>query len=129
MDQHSQLPQAQGLYDPRFESDACGVGFVVHLKGRRSHAIVEQGLKLLINLEHRGACGCEANTGDGAGILLQLPDTFFRAHKATLVNLGQVKEIVPWFGGRFKLVMRGRDDGEVIVSRAQARELRQRLRW
>jgi DNA-binding LytR/AlgR family response regulator len=56
-------------------------------------------------------------------------DTFFRAHKATLVNLAQVKEIVPWFGGRFKLVMRGRDDAEVIVSRAQARELRQRLRW
>lgn len=56
-------------------------------------------------------------------------DTFFRAHKATLVNLAQVKEIVPWFGGRFKLVMRGRDDGEVVVSRAQARELRQRLRW
>jgi two-component system LytT family response regulator/two-component system response regulator LytT len=57
------------------------------------------------------------------------PETFFRAHKATLVNLGQVKEIVPWFGGRFKLVMRGRADGEVVVSRAQARELRQRLRW
>jgi DNA-binding LytR/AlgR family response regulator len=56
-------------------------------------------------------------------------DTFFRAHKATLVNLSQVKEIVPWFGGRFKLVMRGRDDAEVVVSRAQARELRQRLRW
>jgi two-component system LytT family response regulator/two-component system response regulator LytT len=56
-------------------------------------------------------------------------DAFFRAHKATLVNLSQVKEIVPWFGGRFKLVMRGRDDAEVIVSRAQARELRQRLRW
>ncbi|HWP66592.1 MAG TPA: LytTR family DNA-binding domain-containing protein [Candidatus Limnocylindria bacterium] len=56
-------------------------------------------------------------------------DTFFRAHKATLVNLAQVQEIVPWFGGRFKLVMRGRDDAEVIVSRAQARELRQRLRW
>ena len=56
-------------------------------------------------------------------------DTFFRAHKATLVNLAQVKEIVPWFGGRFKLAMRGRDDGEVVVSRAQARELRQRLRW
>jgi DNA-binding LytR/AlgR family response regulator len=56
-------------------------------------------------------------------------DTFFRAHKATLVNLTQVKEIVPWFGGRFKLVMRGRDDAEVVVSRAQARELRQRLRW
>jgi DNA-binding LytR/AlgR family response regulator len=56
-------------------------------------------------------------------------DVFFRAHKATLVNLGQVKEIVPWFGGRFKLVMTGRPDAEVIVSRAQARELRQRLRW
>jgi two-component system LytT family response regulator/two-component system response regulator LytT len=56
-------------------------------------------------------------------------DTFFRAHKATLVNLAQVKEIVPWFGGRFKLVMRGRDNAEVVVSRAQARELRQRLRW
>ena len=81
MDQHPQLPQAQGLYDPRFESDACGVGFIVHLKGRRSHAIVEQGLKLLINLEHRGACGCEANTGDGAGILLQMPDAFFRAQR------------------------------------------------
>ena len=57
------------------------------------------------------------------------PDTFFRAHKATLVNLAQVKEIVPWFGGRFKLAMRGRDDADVVVSRAQARELRQRLRW
>jgi DNA-binding LytR/AlgR family response regulator len=56
-------------------------------------------------------------------------DTFFRAHKATLVNLSQVKEIVPWFGGRFKLLMRGRDGGEIVVSRAQARELRQRLRW
>src|SRR5262245_54555673 len=57
------------------------------------------------------------------------PDTFFRAHKATLVSLAQVKEIVPWFGGRFKLAMRGRDDADVVVSRAQARELRQRLRW
>jgi two-component system LytT family response regulator/two-component system response regulator LytT len=57
------------------------------------------------------------------------PDTFFRAHKATLVNLAQVKEIVPWFGGRFKLAMRGRDNADVVVSRAQARELRQRLRW
>jgi two-component system response regulator LytT len=57
------------------------------------------------------------------------PDTFFRAHKATLVNLGQVKAIVPWFGGRFKLTMTGREDAEVVVSRAQARELRQRLRW
>ena len=72
-------PQAQGLYDPQHEKDACGVGFVVHLKGKKSHDIVEKGLELLVNLEHRGACGCEANTGDGAGLLLQMPDRFFRA--------------------------------------------------
>jgi glutamate synthase (ferredoxin) len=71
-------PPAQGLYDPRAEHDACGVGFVVHIKGRRSHDIVRKALQVLINLEHRGACGCEANTGDGAGILVQMPDAFFR---------------------------------------------------
>jgi glutamate synthase domain-containing protein 1 len=71
-------PAAQGLYDPSTESDACGVGFVVQMKGRKSHAIVEKALQVLINLEHRGACGCEANTGDGAGILLQMPDSFLR---------------------------------------------------
>src|SRR5512134_3455410 len=71
-------PPAQGLYDPRFERDACGVGFVVHVKGVRSHAIVSQALQVLINLLHRGACGCEVNTGDGAGILLQMPDRFLR---------------------------------------------------
>ena len=72
-------PVAQGLYDPGTEHDACGVGFVVHMKGTRSHEIVRNALKVLINLEHRGACGCEANTGDGAGILIQMPDSFFRA--------------------------------------------------
>src|SRR5215813_4155153 len=71
-------PQAQGLYDPRFEHDACGVGSVVNIKGQRSHAVVERGLEVLINLQHRGACGCEANTGDGAGILIQPPDRFLR---------------------------------------------------
>ena len=74
----TQPPGAQGLYDPRHEHDACGVGFVVNIKGRRSHAVIEQGLQLLINLLHRGACGCEANTGDGAGILIQMPDRFLR---------------------------------------------------
>ena len=69
---------AQGLYDPRAEHDACGVGFVVHMKGRRSHDIVRKALRVLINLEHRGACGCEVNTGDGAGILVQTPDRFLR---------------------------------------------------
>ena len=71
-------PEAQGLYDPRFEHDACGVGFVVNIKGRRSHAVVERGLQVLINLQHRGACGREKNTGDGAGILIQPPDKFLR---------------------------------------------------
>src|SRR5215510_15809454 len=71
-------PPAQGLYDPRTEHDACGVGFVVHIRGHRSHDIIRKALTVLINLEHRGACGCEANTGDGAGILIQTPDAFFR---------------------------------------------------
>ena len=70
---------AQGLYDPATEHDACGVGFVVHMKGQRSHDIVRKALQVLIHLEHRGASGSEANTGDGAGILLQMPDAFFRA--------------------------------------------------
>jgi len=71
-------PPKQGLYDPAFERDACGVGFVVNIKGEKSHAIVRQALTVLVNLNHRGACGCEVNTGDGAGILFQIPDQFFR---------------------------------------------------
>ncbi len=69
---------AEGLYDPTNEHDACGVGFVVHVRGQKSHDIVRNALEVLINLEHRGACGCEANTGDGAGILIQTPDRFLR---------------------------------------------------
>ncbi|QEH32134.1 Ferredoxin-dependent glutamate synthase 1 [Aquisphaera giovannonii] len=68
----------EGLYDPAFEKDACGVGFVADLKGRRSRGIVESGLQVLKNLQHRGACGCDQDTGDGAGILMQMPDAFFR---------------------------------------------------
>jgi glutamate synthase (ferredoxin) len=68
----------EGLYNPAFEHDACGVGFVAHIKGQRSHGIVRQALDILNNLEHRGACGCESNTGDGAGILTQLPHAFFQ---------------------------------------------------
>ena len=70
------LPPRQGLYDPQFEHDACGVGFIVHMKGKKSHAIVEEALTILTNLEHRGACGAEVNTGDGAGILMQVPHKF-----------------------------------------------------
>jgi len=72
------FPPKQGLYDPQFEHDSCGVGFVVNVKGRRSHDIIRQALQILINLRHRGACGCETNTGDGAGILLQMPHRFFQ---------------------------------------------------
>jgi glutamate synthase (NADPH/NADH) large chain len=73
------LPAPQGLYDPAFEHDACGVSFVVDMHGRRSHRLVELGLRSLCNLDHRGATGAEANTGDGAGIIVQMPDAFLRA--------------------------------------------------
>ena len=73
---HQELPGAQGLYDPAHEHDACGVGFVVDMKGRKSKQIVQDAIQVLLNLQHRGACGCEKNTGDGAGILMQIPHRF-----------------------------------------------------
>ena len=72
------MPEKQGLYSPEFEHDACGMGFVSQIKGQKSHQIVEQALEVLVNLSHRGASGSEENTGDGAGILIQLPDSFLR---------------------------------------------------
>jgi glutamate synthase (NADPH) large chain len=72
------LPPRSGLYDPRFEHDACGVGFVANIKGEPSHDIVKKGVDILLNLVHRGACGCDPLTGDGAGILLQVPHAFFK---------------------------------------------------
>jgi len=74
---HPHMPPAQGLYRPELEHDSCGVGFVVNLKGQRTHQIVTDGLTALENLNHRGASGSEANTGDGAGILVQMPHEFF----------------------------------------------------
>lgn len=71
------IPPKQGLYDPKFEHDACGIGFVVNIKGSKSHEIVEQALTILMNLSHRGGTGSESNTGDGAGILIQIPHAFF----------------------------------------------------
>src|ERR1044071_3521957 len=67
----------EGLYDPFYEHDACGVGAVIDIEGRRSSAIVQQGRHVLLHLNHRGACGCEENTGDGAGMLIQVPHAFF----------------------------------------------------
>ncbi|WP_276120245.1 glutamate synthase large subunit [Pararhizobium qamdonense] len=76
------LPKKQGLYDPRNEHDACGVGFVAHMKGQKSHQIVKDGLFILENLTHRGAVGADPLMGDGAGILVQIPDRFFREEMA-----------------------------------------------
>jgi len=80
--QEIQALATQGLYDPAHEKDACGVGFVAHIKGQRAHSIVEGGLKILENLDHRGAVGADALMGDGAGILIQIPDEYFRAEMA-----------------------------------------------
>ncbi len=86
-------PGKQGLYDPSFEHDACGVGFVADLQGRKSHAILQQALQVLTNLDHRGAAGSEPNTGDGAGVLLQIPHKFFaevgKKARITLPAAGQ----------------------------------------
>ena len=72
------FPLKHGLYDPSLEKDSCGVGFVAHIKGQRSHQIVLDADRILQNMDHRGACGCEANTGDGAGMLTALPHEFLR---------------------------------------------------
>jgi len=78
------LPPRQGLYDPAFEHDACGVGFVANIRGDKSHAIVRQGITVLENLTHRGATGADPDTGDGAGVLLQTPDGFLRREAGRL---------------------------------------------
>ena len=77
-------PAAQGLYDPRQERDACGIGFVADIKGRKSHDVIVKGIEVLVNLTHRGACGCDPQTGDGAGVLIQIPHKFFLRESARL---------------------------------------------
>ena len=85
---YSGQPAEQGLYSPSNERDACGVGFVAHIKGQKSHKIVQQGLELLTNLTHRGATGYDPKLGDGAGLLMQMPDAFMRKEAAKLgINL------------------------------------------
>jgi glutamate synthase (NADPH/NADH) large chain len=78
------LPTPQGLYHPSHEHDACGIGFVANIKGQKSHDIIEKGIQILINLTHRGACGCDPETGDGAGLLIQIPHAFFARETAKL---------------------------------------------
>ena len=73
------MPERQGRYDPSYEKDSCGVGFIADMKNRKSHAIVAQGLQILHNLDHRGAVGADPKLGDGCGILTQIPHAFFRA--------------------------------------------------
>ena len=104
----SGLPHAQGLYDPRYEHDSCGVGFIVDLKGRKSHQIIRDGLTALLNLNHRSvpAAVAENNTGDGAGLLIQIPHEFLvsrcrpaedRAARAIeRYGVGRVLHISPW---------------------------------
>ena len=70
-------PPAQGLYHPAQEHDACGIGFVASVRGNKSHEIISKGIRVLLNLAHRGACGCDPETGDGAGVLIQIPHEFF----------------------------------------------------
>src|SRR5262250_128018 len=104
-------PPAQGLYDPSHEHDACGVGFVVDIRGRASHTIVQRALSVLINLLHRGACGCEANTGDGAGILVQIPDKFLRRECGRLgIVLPPAKE----YGCGFVFLPRDSEQRDIV---------------
>jgi glutamate synthase (NADPH/NADH) large chain len=121
--------QRQGLYDPRHEHDACGVGFVVNIKGKKSHAIVRQALSVLVNLLHRGACGCEPNTGDGAGILLQMPDRFLRRECA---RLGITLPPAPRYGAGLVFLPRDliqRDKVRALIATIVAEENQSLLGW
>ena len=81
---HTWRPAAEGLYDPSLEKDACGVGFIANIKGKKSHQIVSDALQILCNLEHRGAVGADPRFGDGAGILVQIPHAFFKRRAAEI---------------------------------------------
>ena len=87
--ERNSFPKAQGLYDPNNEHDACGIGFVAHIKGQKSHDIVQRGLTVLLNMDHRGATSSDNKTGDGAGILMQLPHEFFLSLKIGVPEAGK----------------------------------------
>jgi glutamate synthase (NADPH/NADH) large chain len=120
-------PAAQGLYDPANEHDACGVGFVANIKGKKSHEIVEQGLTILKNLTHRGAVGADPKASDGAGILIQMPDKFFREEMAKqgvkLPPFGQYgvgmvflpREPASRFACEYEIERAIKDEGQVLL--------------
>ena len=105
---NTRSPQARGLYDPAFEHDACGIGMVVNISGRASHDLIEHGRGVLVNLHHRGAVGADETTGDGAGILFQIPHAFLAAETDALgfglgAGIGWALAIVLMAGLRQKM--------------------------
>ena len=118
----------QGLYDPRFERDACGVGFIADVEGRASHATVRDALQILVNLTHRGAAGSDPDCGDGAGILMQLPDKFLRARCA---DAGIALPGIGRYGAGMVFLPPGRDGGACMeaLERCAAREGLRVLGW
>jgi glutamate synthase (NADPH) large chain len=122
------FPKKQGLYDPAFEKDSCGVGFVMNMKGEKSHEIITQGLEILKKLEHRGACGADSATGDGAGILIQIPHKFFQEQcKKSGIDLPEVGRYA--VGNIFLPTGKDTKEGQEIMERAVVMEGLEFLGW
>ena len=124
------IPQfTKGLYEPSFEHDGCGVGLVANITGSQSHDILEKGLEILVNLAHRGACGCDPDTGDGAGMLIQIPHAFLADQCASLnIDLPSPGE----YGVGMVFLPRDRhlrQRCEAIVEKATATEGQRFLGW
>ncbi len=120
---HAKPPQADGLYDPRYEHDACGVAMVARLDNEPSHEVVVAALEALDNLEHRGAEGADVRTGDGAGILIQLPDAFFRARRRLRAARGRAlrrRRVLPAARRDAPRADRGSCSSSTSASRARA---------
>ena len=122
------FPKKQGLYDPAFEKDSCGVGFIMNMKGEKSHEIITQGLEILKKLEHRGACGADSATGDGAGILIQIPHQFFQVEcKKSGIDLPEAGRYA--VGNIFLPVGEDTKQGQEIMERAVVTEGLELLGW
>ena len=122
------FPKKQGLYDPAFEKDSCGVGFVMNMKGEKSHEIITQGLEILKKLEHRGACGADSATGDGAGILIQIPHQFFQVECIKSgIDLPEAGRYA--VGNIFLPVGEDTQQGQEIMARAVVTEGLELLGW